>query len=418
MKKLIFVTSKYPFGSGETFIENEIKYLSKSFDKVFIYATEANADETIRPVPENVVYFPAKPKTIAKKDYIPCLFKLLNIKEILFNCIDRQTFTKTSAVCYFSACVNSSSRHISDFLKICDVTPEDEVTIYSYWLSTIGMCALNIKHKLEGQYIIKKCVSRCHRFDIYADRAYINYLPFQKYLIENFDEIYPCSKSGENYLKECYPSLKDKISARYLGVEDNFNSVFPKKDKAFNIVSCSNVIPVKRVHLLAKALSKVTDKEISWTHFGDGEGFESLKKIAAETLPENIKYSFPGRIPNSQIFDYYNQNSVNLFVNVSSSEGLPVSIMEATSFGIPIIATNVGGTGEIVENGKNGFLIPEDFKTEELVGLIIKFIDFSNEEYQEFCKNTRKIFENCFNAQKTYNTFCNNCLLNNVLSLK
>lgn len=418
MKKLIFVTSKFPFGSGETFIENEINYFANAFDKIYIFATEANGDESIRPVPENVVYFPARPKPITKKDYIPHLFKPLNIKEIFFNYIDKQIFAKVSAVCYFCACANNSSRHISDFLELCDVTPEDEVTIYSYWLSTIGMCALNIKKKLEKYGKTTKCVSRCHGFDVYADRTRINYLPFQKYLIENFDEIYPCSKSGENYLKELFPSQKDKISAKYLGVKDYFNFIFSKKDEVFNIVSCSNVIPLKRVNFIAEALSKITDKKILWTHFGDGEEFENLKRLSAQILPPNIKYEFKGRIPNSQIYDYYNKNNVNLFINVSTTEGLPVSIMEAVSFGIPIIATDVGGTSEIVENGKNGFLLPNDFKLEELVDLVIRFIDFSDEEYQQFCKNARETFENCFNAEKTYNTFCNNCLSNNMLSLK
>ena len=411
MKKLIFVTSKFPYGNSETFIENEINYLSKTFDKVFIYATEANSSDEKRPVPENVTVFAANAKEVSKSDYLPCLIKPIVVKEIFKNCLCGNVSAKISAVCYFCACVNSSSRHISDFLKLCDITHDDNITIYSYWLSTIGMCALNIKHYLKKHFkIMTRCVSRCHGFDVYADRSHIKYLPFQKYLIENFDEVYPCSKSGENYLKGFYPNLKDKISAKYLGVEDNFNCEFPKKEEVFNIVSCSNVIPVKRVHLIVAALSKITDKEISWTHFGDGESFESLKNNSSKTLSGNIKCTFPGRIPNSQIYDYYNKNNVNLFINVSSSEGLPVSIMEATSFGIPIVATDVGGTNEIVKDGKNGFLLQNDFKTEELVDLIIKFIDFSNEEYIEFCKNARETYEKNFNAKKAYNTYCTTCL--------
>lgn len=406
MKKLIFVTSKFPFGGGETFIENEIRYLSTGYDKVYIFATEASGNETIRTVPSNVFVFPAKPKPITKKDYIPSLFKPLNIKEIIFNCLGRHMFNQVSAVCYFSACVNSSSKRISDFLKLCDLAEEDEVTIYSYWLSTIGMCALNIKNQLKKYGNKTKCISRCHGFDVYADRTNINYLPFQKYLIENFDEIYPCSKSGADYLKERYPSQKDKISAKYLGVEDYFNFVFPKREEVFNIVSCSNVIPVKQVHLIAEALSKIFDKKILWTHFGDGEEFENLKSLSADILPDNIQTEFKGRIPNSDIYDYYNNNNnVNLFINVSSSEGLPVSIMEATSFGIPIIATDVGGTSEIVENGINGFLLPKGFKTEELACLILQFIGCSDKEYEAFCKNARKTFEIKFNAKTNYNKF-------------
>lgn len=410
MKKLIFVTSKYPFGLAETFIENEIKYLSKSFDKVFVYAKDANSSDKKRPVPENVTVFAANAKEVSKSDYLPCLIKPIVVKEIFKNCLCGNVPAKIMDCWFFYASFLNKIKNLNKFLNICDIKPEDEVTIYSYWLSSIGMCALNIKYMLNKHGKKFKCVARCHGFDVYAERSYINYLPFQEYLIKNFDEVYPCSKSGENYLKELYPRLKDKISAKYLGVEDNFNSVFPEKDNVFSIVSCSNVIPVKRVHLIAEALSNITNKEILWTHFGDGEDFENIKNLSAQILPKNIKAEFKGRIPNSEIYEFYNKNNVNLFINVSSSEGLPVSIMEAVSFGIPVIATNVGGTNEIVLNQKNGFLLEEDFKTDELANLIIKFIDLPKDEYQEFCKNARETFENSFNAEKNYKIFCENCL--------
>lgn len=407
MKKLIFVTSKFPFGNGETFIENEIKYLSNSFDKVYIYATEANSLDKYRTVPENVSIYASNPKIVTKANYFACLAKSLVIAEIFKNCLRGNIPAKISAACYFYASFLNETKNLNNFLNTCDFKPDDEITIYSYWLSTIGMSALKIKQKLEKRFNISKTVSRCHGFDVYADRTHINYLPFQKYLIKNFDKIYPCSKSGEEYLKNCYPSQKDKIIAKYLGVEDNFNFVFPKREEIFNIVSCSNIIPVKRVHLIAEALSKITDKKILWTHFGDGEEFENLKQLSAKILPKNIKTEFKGRIPNSQIYDYYNNNNVNLFINVSSSEGLPVSIMEATSFGIPVIATDVGGTSEIVFDGNNGFLLKSNFKPQELTDLIYKFCDMDEKEYNVFCKESRDFFVNNFEAKNNYSEFCN-----------
>ena len=47
----------------------------------------------------------------------------------------------------------------------------------------------------------------------------------------------------------------------------------------------------------------------------------------------------------------------DVFVNPSYSEGLPTSVMEAAAVGLPIVATNVGGTSEIIDDGKNGFLV-------------------------------------------------------------
>ena len=60
---------------------------------------------------------------------------------------------------------------------------------------------------------------------------------------------------------------------------------------------------------------------------------------------------------------------IDIFINVSSSEGLPVAIMEAISFDIPIIATNVGGTSEIV-TPETGILIAPDSAPELIAARI------------------------------------------------
>lgn len=406
MNKLIFITSKFPFGNGETFIENEIDYLAKSFDKVYIYAVEAVGNEPKRKVPKNVTVFAANPKTVTKKDYIPCLFNWLNIKEIFTHCLSKNAFAKISACCYFLAETKESSKNITGFLKECEIQSSDMITVYSYWLSTIGMCAVNIHKKLEKMHVKANLVSRCHGFDIYEYRSFISYLPFQEYIVKKMDNLFPCSKDGEEYLKEKYPSQSAKITTEYLGVADRFNTKIPERKEIFNIVSCSNIIPVKRVNLIVEALSKITDKKILWTHFGDGEEFEKIKNLAKNILSENIKCNFYGRITNTEIYDYYNNNDVNLFLNVSSSEGLPVSIMEAISFGVPVIATDVGGTTEILNDRKNGILLKKDFQIEELRNAICKIVDMPNEEYKELCDGSRKTYESNFVAQKNYKKFC------------
>lgn len=50
--------------------------------------------------------------------------------------------------------------------------------------------------------------------------------------------------------------------------------------------------------------------------------------------------------------------TLDIFVSVSAKEGLGVSLLEAGSYGVPIVATNVGGIPEIVQDGVTGFLVP------------------------------------------------------------
>jgi len=80
---------------------------------------------------------------------------------------------------------------------------------------------------------------------------------------------------------------------------------------------------------------------------------------------DNVDYKFLGRLDHVEVFSYFKNNPVDVLINTSSSEGLPVSIMEAMSFGIPIIATDVGGTSEPVTD-KTGILIPGDCSPEDV----------------------------------------------------
>ena len=96
-----------------------------------------------------------------------------------------------------------------------------------------------------------------------------------------------------------------------------------------------------------ETLQHILDINIKWTHFGDGIMMNQIKEMSRE-LPENIKIDFRGNVKNSDLLEVYKNNQFDLFLNVSLSEGIPVSIMEALSFGIPCIATDVGGTKEMV----------------------------------------------------------------------
>ena len=152
------------------------------------------------------------------------------------------------------------------------------------------------------------------------------------------------------------------------------------------------------------------DKRVLWTHIGGGvEGktkyFDSIREYAKAKL-KNIDFEFLGGMQNQQVYDYYKSNKVDVFVNVSYSEGLPVSLMEASSFGIPVIATDVGGSAEIIDKEqKNGFLLDKDFE----IGALRKKIELLlNESEETYCKRritARKLWEKKYNAEKNYTDF-------------
>ena len=151
------------------------------------------------------------------------------------------------------------------------------------------------------------------------------------------------------------------------------------------------------------------DINIKWTHFGDGIMLNQIKEMS-RTLPKNIKVDFRGNIKNSDLLDIYKNDQFDLFLNVSLSEGIPVSIMEALSFGIPCIATDVGGTREIVTDGYNGWLLKEDFKEEQLVRIIKKYCELNIEQIMKLRECAYKSWKDKYNAEKNYTLFVENLL--------
>src|SRR5690606_33025349 len=65
----------------------------------------------------------------------------------------------------------------------------------------------------------------------------------------------------------------------------------------------------------------------------------------------NLEFSYKGQLSSADVREFLARNWVDIFINLSSSEGMPVSMMEAMSFGIPVVATRVGGVPELLGEG-------------------------------------------------------------------
>jgi len=94
----------------------------------------------------------------------------------------------------------------------------------------------------------------------------------------------------------------------------------------------------------------------------------------------------------------------DIFVLPSRGEGLPISVLEAMAHGLPIIATNVGGIPELIEEGKNGFLVPPGDEI-SLANAIMKMIELGSKgRYIMGLKNKEKI-ETQFSSRKMVNSY-------------
>lgn len=187
---------------------------------------------------------------------------------------------------------------------------------------------------------------RFHRWDLYPD---INkgYIPYQRRIMECAGVIAPISRSGADLLAGLYPIQADRIRCLPLGTVPNGSSR-PSTDGRFQIVSCAYARPVKRLHLIAEALCHIRFP-VTWTHIGDGPELARVRAVCAG-LPAAAEVRLLGNISPEKVPRIYADSAFDLFLNVSESEGIPVSIMEAMAAGIPVVATAVGGNAELVDD--------------------------------------------------------------------
>jgi colanic acid/amylovoran biosynthesis glycosyltransferase len=360
--KIVIFTSEYPYGQQETFIENELAVLSKIFPRIVIVPLFKHLKQRKIPFDNIEVFTPVNKSRKVSIYKVVLLASITFWKALFMGFID----CKFNPLCLVKAIKQAFI--ISRLKKYLIKRPElfNSKLWYFYW----GTNSVNVLPFLNEMPI---SIARYHRYDLYGKEIPGGELQlFQEKTLNKLNQAFCISEDGREYLRNKYNQYSHKLNVSRLGV--NFlglNAI--ANDGVFRIVTCSNIYAVKRVHLLAQALKEVLDIHIEWTHIGDGpQAFKAMVESEASQFPPNIKFNFLGRIPNKQIMDYYLEVPIDLFVNVSVSEGVPVSIMEALSFGVPVIATNVGGTSELV-NEKCGFLIDPFFEITELRELIKSF---------------------------------------------
>lgn len=397
-KKLFIVSASFPYGSQEVFLENELVILSNYFD-IQIAPLYNNHSDRTRELPYHVNLFP----TIIPKNKFKQALRLIlsnqglfmELKEI-FKLIRMNKFNAKNIKSLLIAIREYRSFRSSEAYKYLqdDKTVE---TVYFYWCSSVVLSSRNIN---KNSYI------RVHGGEL--NESYYGYIPFLEQKTNLNANYLPISEDCKNRLKELNPLIHSKVLR--LGTFNSLELKYRKfNNDLFRIVSCSSLIPVKRVDLITEIL-KYCHRKIEWIHFGDGLEYEKIIHFAQTNLPFNVTFKFMGRVNNSSILNYYSQNEISMFINVSESEGVPVSIMEAMSYGIPCIATNVGGISEIVNND-NGFLIEKDFIPKKIAKIIDSLTEDELIKYSVNAFNNWNQYYNAFNNYQDLVKYLNKSLL-------
>jgi glycosyltransferase involved in cell wall biosynthesis len=285
-------------------------------------------------------------------------------------------------------------------------THNKKVYIFSYWFADWALALAWLKY--TG--IIKGFCTRAHGRDVFEDREPVTQkLPFRKFVLQQCDAVFSVSQAGQKYLQHRYGAFRDKIHTLYLGTRDHGIGKFGQAEP-FTIVTCARVRNVKRIHLVPQILARMKTP-VRWVHFGDEnltatndptiplyrEGKEMLKQYAG------VQVVTTGAVSNEYIQSFYRENTVHLFLNVSSTEGLPFVLIEAIAMGIPVMATDVGGCREIA-NENTGVLLPADFDPDKVAAQLDDFY-ISSMNSVEFRNKVRRFWESNFRADVNYQRF-------------
>ena len=393
MKDIILITGKYPFGNGETYIAPELEFAHNS---VRISIVPMSEDKNgCRELPDNVRLLSLEH---SKNNKVCLLLQTLFSKQLFKGVLELLSQNKISVLSMkeLFKFVYASKVHYKNLLKTLRKNYDfSKVTFYSYWMDSTSL-SISYFRKYGA-----KTVTRCHGGDLYDERLPWKHQFLRKYIVEHLDYVCPVSVHGKEYLDNRI-GVHNNVVPIHLGIQDNGVGKY-HNDELPIIVSCSSVIPLKRIDLLINALSMVKTN-YKWIHFGDGIDLEKIRKLAAEKLNNN-SYEFLGNRPNREIGEFYKNSNVRMFINVSFTEGIPVSIMEALSYGIPIIATDVGGVSEQIRSGYNGELVDENISFEDLAVTVDNMLTKDDTEYFKLRENARCSYEKNWNYNTNYSKF-------------
>lgn len=403
MPVLVIYTASFPYGNSETFLETEISYLSFNFKEIFIIPAFGNGGK--RPVPGNVeVISPLRKKRWSIfRIYLTGIFNIFGIITIpeLKEAGRKIPFVKR--VKYYGYAVLTKNR-----LK--RRIPPGDCIHYSYWLDFSAFALALLRR--EG--LIKICISRAHGYDLYDERGERSLAYIRGATLKNLDKIFFISNHGLDYLVKKYPVISAKCAVSKLGSSDP-GVLNPEPGKEFlTIVSCSAINTNKRINLILDSLvifkNRYPSLSVKWYHIGNGDKINNFSEKAGTVFKNtSVRCLFTGRLTNIEVFDFYRSTPVDFLINLSENEGIPVSIMEAHSFSIPVVATNVGGTSEIV-NDENGILLQPDPDPGELADIYYNII-MNKDTWKKKRQVSRKCWEQNFNASMNYNAFSQQLLI-------
>ncbi len=180
-----------------------------------------------------------------------------------------------------------------------------------------------------------------------------------------------------------------------------------QENEVLHFVTVGRLAPWKNIDKIIQAMALLNDKGFNFIFniVGSGPIDEKLKKLVTDLKLEE-KIFFLGQKKTNELNKIYLNSDI--YIQASGYEGLPHVILEAINFNLSIISTPIGGTNEILLNGKNGWVLnlkenkaPDEFDLQELIKNVVE----SKAVDKEKILSAKKYIINNFDEEKNLNKY-------------
>lgn len=414
-RDLIVLTNYFPFDKGEEYLESEIPILAESFETVVVIPLMTTSSSTqTRSLPPGVrLVHPTTGRSMTQR--------LTDLTRQSLSPTVRDTFAvlhrtekhpvRRAFDTYFISRVQAVLERLLQLETEFRPANGRPVTIYSYWFYLTAGVGAELKQRWQADHDVL-LVSRGHGYDVNVKASAVGYLPLRQYLLEHVDALHPVSDATTEYMRRTYPRYAAKVSTRRLG-SPGHEAQITARQVPLHIVTVSTIRPLKRLDLVGEAIQQLVSKypDIRWTHLGSGKT-PSARKLTArwEATLGTDTVDFVGHLSNADVHRWYRQNPATAFVNASTSEGVPVSIMEAMSYGLPVIATDVGGTRELFTRSMFAGLLPADLTAGDLAAALESLTAMDADAYRAAAGASQSSWANAWHAEDNFRSFVQDLL--------
>ncbi|MCX7767889.1 MAG: N-acetyl sugar amidotransferase [Flavobacteriales bacterium] len=427
-RKILFLTvSDFPYGFGEPFLESELPFLCKHFDQVHIIITQyseknyPNHNDIIFQFPENCIlqnfnFNLTRSEKIALSSVVRYKWWIFyEFYQIFIRNRSLPNFYKIKVVLAWVKKAHKYFETLKNYIQRIK-TDNDKFLFYSYWTTefTLGNILLSTYFKNSA------VTTRAHGWDVYCERNPYSYLPFRTLILKKVDAFFTISEHGKNYIQQKYSTaLPINVYCRPLGTPeicDHYEPPEAPDNQPLLILTLAFISPVKRLDLAAKSVEILLKENIAitWTHIGSGNPkYEQDFLASLENLRKKyswFSYDYRGLKNKHQVKEILTNEYFDLLLNTSDYEGLPVSMMEAMSAGIPCVGRDVGGIREIIQNNVNGFLCPSKSTPEDIAKALKAYHLWPSEDKKKMRQNAYSTWKDKFSAEKNYEIFAHDLL--------